>query len=120
MSPRKFMTATLVAAVVLTGYSAAVLAAGNAGSRSIKKVTHQNSNRLYVTGDEKWLNPDVCDNSSEVVLIASKLKSESIYREMFAMIMSAHLSGRTINVQVKDCVSVQGVSYPIVDEVSVR
>jgi len=45
---------------------------------------------------------------------------EAIYREMFAMITSAHLAGHEINVQVKGCLEFKGETYPVIVEVSVR
>jgi hypothetical protein len=110
----------LVAALVLATWATTALAAGNGGTRVIKKVTHTNAQRLLISGDSGWENPDVCDRSNQVVLAAAKLSNEAVYREMFAMIMSAHVAGRSVNVRVGGCIDIEGQTYPVVKEVTVR
>ncbi len=114
------LTAPLLAALLLATWATAAWAAGNAGTRGIKKVTHGNSQRLFIVGDSPWQNPDVCDVNHQVVLVAGRLANEAVYREMFAMIMSAHLAGRSVNVRVKGCIDIQGETIPVVNEVTVR
>lgn len=114
------MSRPLVAALVLATWATTALAAGNAGTRAIKKTTHTNAQRLIVSGDSPWKNPDACDHSNQVVLAAGRLSSEAVYREMFAMIMSAHVAGRSVNIGVEGCIDLGGESYPVVKEITVR
>lgn len=110
----------LLLALCLGCFVTTAQAADNAGTRTISKVSHLNSQRVLIRGDEAWTNPGVCDRDADVVLAASELSSEAVYRELFAMIMSAHVARREVNIQVKGCLAIRDVSYPVVKEVTVR
>jgi hypothetical protein len=114
------LAAPLLAALLLAPWATAAWGAGNAGTRVIKKVTHTNSQRLFIAGDSAWKNPDVCDVNQQIVLVAARLSNEAVYREMFAMIMAAHVAGRSVNVRVKGCIDIQGETFPVVNEITVR
>jgi hypothetical protein len=110
----------LIAILVIAAGTTTAWAAGSAGTRAIKKVTHTNAQRVLISADSAWENPDVCGRSNQVVLVAGRLSSEAVYREMLAMILSAHVAGRSVNLRVDGCIDVDGEGYPVVKEVTVR
>ena len=112
------MSRPLVAALVLATWATTALAAGNAGTRVIKKATHTNAQQLIVSGDSPWKNPDACDRSDQIVLASNQLKSAGVYREMLAMILSAHVSDRQIAAKVNGCVTINGKTYPKITQVT--
>ena len=107
-------------AVCLGYFATTVQAADNAGTRTITKVSHLNSQKVLIRGDEPWNNPGVCERDTSVVLAANQLSSEAVYKELFAMIMSAHIARREVNIQVNGCMTIRGVTFPVVKEVTVR
>jgi hypothetical protein len=110
----------LLLALCLGCLGTTVQAADNAGTRTISNVSHLNSQRVLIRSDEAWINPGVCDRDASVVLAASELYSKAVYKEMFAMIMSAHVARREVNIKVNGCLAIGGVSYPVVKQVTVR
>jgi len=62
------------------------------------------------------LNPDFCQKSNQIVLAAGQLANDSVYREMLAMLLSAQVTARRVEVRMKDCVIVNGTSYPSITQ----
>lgn len=110
----------LLASVLLTvGLSHNAFASGNAGNRPIKKLIHPNKTRVLVVADnQNWLNPDSCDKSNQVVLAAGQLASDKIFREMLAMLLSAQIAGRRVELRTTDCININGISYPVITQVT--
>ena len=89
------------------------------GNRAIKKLIHQNKTRVFVVADnQNWLNPDSCDKSNQVVLASGQLASDKVYRAMLAMLLSAQIAGRRVELKTTDCVNVNGTSYPVITQVA--
>ena len=110
---------SLSAGVLIVGLSHSALAAGNAGNRAIKKMIHPDSTRVLVVADGKiWLNPDACQKSNQVVLAAGQLANDKVYREMLAMLLSAHVSARRVELRTNGCVTIAGTSYPSITQVT--
>jgi hypothetical protein len=100
--------------------SQAAFGAGNSGKRAIKSLVHPNAERVQIVAKSNaWGNPDACDGSNQIVLSAKDLKSPGVYREMLAMILSAHVSDRQIAAKVNGCVTVNGKTYPKMTQVTV-
>ena len=119
MKTKRRVILALVAAIALAGLSHTAFAAGNAGNRAIKKMIHPDSTRVLVVADNKiWLNPDACDKSNQVVLAAGELANDKVYREMLAMLLSAQLSGRRVEVRTNGCLTVSGSTYPVITQVT--
>ena len=110
---------SLVAGILVAVLSHTAYAAGNAGNRAIKKMIHPNSTRVLVVADNKiWLNPDACDKSKQVVLAAGQLANDKVYREMLAMLLSAQVSGRRVEIRTNGCIAVTGTTYPLITQVT--
>lgn len=113
MTGKHAKAATVGIALLLA--SQFVLAAGSSGQRYINNLKHPNAEKVYVVSDgDDWGNPDACDRSNQLVLSKGKLKNEQIYRELLAMVLSAHLSDRQVAARVDGCVLVSGKSYPAI------
>ena len=109
----------LIVGVMAASLSHTAFAAGNAGNRAIKKMIHPDSTRVLIVAQNKiWLNPDACDKSNQVVLAAGELANDKVYREMFAMLLSAQLTGRRVEIRSKDCLTVNGSTYPSITQVT--
>ena len=107
------------AVVLVASLSHTAFAGGNAGNRAIKKMIHPDSTRVLVMADNKiWLNPDACDKSNQVVLASGQLSNDKVYREMLAMLLSAQLSGRRVEVRTNGCLTVSGSTYPVITQVT--
>lgn len=105
----------MAVAIVLSVVGTVAQAAGNSGKRNIEKVIHPNAARVHVVAaDSGWANPDACDRSDQLVLKKRDLSDERVYREMLAMILSAHLSDRQIAAKVRGCAAVNGLTYPLI------
>jgi hypothetical protein len=110
---------SLLAGVLIVGLSHSAFAAGNAGNRAIKKMVHPDSTRVLIVAEGKiWLNPDACDKSNQVVLASAQLANDKVYREMLAMLLSAQVSARRVELRTKDCVTITGTSYPSITQVT--
>ncbi|MCZ6604673.1 MAG: hypothetical protein O7A03_05960 [Alphaproteobacteria bacterium] len=71
-----------------------------------------------VTG--KWINPDLCDNDSRVVLPPPGAEGGTLaYREVYVSLLGAHLAKRKIKAFVKGCTSVGNQSYPTLVRVTI-
>ena len=109
----------LTAVVLVVSLSHKAFAAGNAGNRAIKKMIHPDSTRVLVVANNKiWLNPDACDKSNQLVLAAGQLTSDKVYREMLAMLLSAQVSERRVEVRTNGCLAVSGSTYPVITQVT--
>jgi hypothetical protein len=110
---------SLLAGVLIAGLSHSAFAAGNAGNRAIKKMIHPDSTKVLIVAEGKiWLNPDACDKSNQAVLASAQLANDKVYREMLAMLLSAHVSARRVELRTKDCVTINGTSYPSITQVT--
>jgi hypothetical protein len=110
---------SLLAGVLIAGLSHSAFAAGSAGNRAIKKMIHPDSTKVLIVAEGKiWLNPDACDKSNQVVLASAQLANDKVYREMLAMLLSAHVSARRVELRTKDCVTITGTSYPSITQVT--
>ena len=110
---------SLLTGVLIAGLSHSAFAAGNAGNRAIKKMIHPDSTRVLIVADGKiWLNPDACDKSNQVVLASAQLANDKVYREMLAMLLSAQVSARRVELRTKNCVTIGGTSYPSITQVT--
>lgn len=109
-----------VAAALVLGLSGTTAwAAGNSGKRNIKQLVHANTERVQVFADSSdWDNPDACDRSNQIVLASSQLKNAGVYREMLAMILSAHVSDRQIAAKVNGCLTINGKTFPKITQVT--
>jgi hypothetical protein len=104
-----------IVASALTLLSQSAYAAGNSGKRNIEKLIHPNAARVHVVAaDSGWANPDACDRSDQIVLKKRDLADEGVYREMLALILSAHVSDRQIAAKVRGCTAVNGQTYPLI------
>lgn len=111
--------AITVIATALMVLSQGVYAAGNSGKRAIKHLVHANAERVQVVADSSdWNNPDACDRSDQIVLASIQLKNAGVYREMLAMILSAHVSDRQIAAKVNGCIAINGKTYPKIAQVT--
>jgi len=110
----------LLGSVLLTvGLSHNAFAAGNAGNRVIKKLVKTDNSRVLVIPDiQNWLNPDGCDASDQVVLASGELTNDDVYRQMFAMLLSAYVGGQRVELRTKDCLGVNGTSYPVITQIT--
>lgn len=109
---------TVVAAALLV-LSQGANATGNSGKRAIKHLVHGNADRVQIVADSNdWNNPDACDRSDRIVLQSNGLKNATIYRHMFEMILSTHVSDRQIAAKVNGCVTINGKTYPKVFQVT--
>lgn len=115
--PGKIFSSFLIS-LLLVGLSHSAFAAGNAGNREIRKLTHANNSRLSIVATKNWLNPDSCNKSNQVILAAGRLVSEKVYREMYALALSAHVSGRRVEVRTDGCIGIAGTTYPVVSQIS--
>jgi hypothetical protein len=105
--------------MLLAGLSGNALAAGNSGKRTIKNLVHANTERVQVVAKgSAWKNPDACDGSDQLVLAADQVASSGVYREMLAMILSAHVSERQISAKVNGCVTINGKTYPKITQLT--
>ena len=68
--------------------------------------------------NKMWLNPDACQKSNQVVLAAGQLANDKVYREMLAMLLSAQVSARRVELRTNGCVTVGGTSYPSITQVT--
>ena len=119
MTIEKKLILSLMAGILIAGFSHSVLAGGNAGNRAIKKMIHPDSTRVLVVADNKiWLNPEACDKSNQIVLAAGQLTSDKVYREMLTMLLSAQVSERRVEVRTNGCLTVSGSTYPVITQVT--
>ena len=109
---------TLMAGILIAGLSQSVFAGGNAGNREIRKLIHPDSTRVLVVPTKNWLNPDACQKSNQAVLAAGQLVNDKVYREMLAMLLSAHVSARRVELRTNGCVTIAGTSYPSITQVT--
>jgi hypothetical protein len=116
---RNMTKAIAVLATALMVLSQGAYAAGNSGKRAIKNLVHANTERVQVVADSSdWKNPDACDRSDQIVLASNQLKSAGVYREMLAMILSAHVSDRQIAAKINGCVTINGKTFPKITQVT--
>jgi len=119
MNIGKKLFLSLMVVVLIAGISHSAFAAGNAGNRVIKKLVHPDKTRVLVVPDiQDWLNPDGCDASNQVVLASGELANDGIYREMFAMLLSAYVAERRVELRTNGCLGVNGTSYPVITQIT--
>ena len=112
------IVSSILTGLLLVGLCHSAFAAGNAGNREIRKLTHADNSRLAIIATKNWLNPDSCNKSNQVILAAGRLVSEKVYREMYALVLSAHVSGRRVEVRTDGCIGIAGTSYPVITQVT--
>lgn len=94
---------------------------GVSGTQNIKNLLHRNNQMVEIVGaNGNWQNPDVCPNASRLLLRRASLVNQDVYKEMFAMLLGAHLAGRPIAAKVSGCAVSGGVSYPVIVQLTVR
>ncbi len=118
MTIQRKLFVSLIAGALIAGLSHGAFAAGNAGNRELRKLTHADNSRLSIIATKNWLNPDACDKSNQVVLAAGRLVSDKVYREMYALVLSAHVTGRRVEVRTSDCIGIAGTTYPVVTQIT--
>jgi hypothetical protein len=118
MSVSGRIISSVLTTLVIVGLSHSAFAAGNAGNREIRKLTHADNSRLSIIATKNWLNPDSCNKSNQVILAAGLLVSEKVYREMYALVLSAHVSGRRVEVRTNGCIGIAGTTYPVITQVT--
>ena len=119
MKISKTIVLSLLVGVVIMGFNQVVFAAGNAGNRAIKKLIHPDSTRVFVKAfNTVWLNPDACDKSNQIVLASDQLSNENVYRELLAMLLTAHVAERRVEVRTNGCLSVGGTTFPLITQVT--
>jgi hypothetical protein len=119
MTHTRTRTIALLAGLALVAVSQGTLAAGNSGKRYIKQLVHPNAARLHVVAKgSEWDNPDACDRSDQIILTQDDVADERVYREMLAMILSAHVSDRRIAARVNGCTTINGQTYPAIVQVT--
>jgi len=119
MKTSRTIILSLLVGVFIAGLSHSAFAAGNAGNRVIKKLVHADNTRLLIIPDiQDWLNPDGCDDSNQVVLASGELANDGVYREMFAMLLSAYVGLRRVELRTNGCIGVNGTTYPLITQIT--
>jgi len=119
MKTSRTIILSVIVGMLIAGLSHGAFAAGNAGNRVIKKLVHPDKTRVLIVPDiQDWLNPDGCDASNQVVLASGELVNEGVYREMFAMLLSAYVGGRRVELRTSGCLGVNGTTYPLITQIT--
>lgn len=118
----RMIYAVLITGVIALGIgSLSASADGVSGAQKIKNLVHRNNQMIEIAGaNGKWQNPDVCPSSSRLLLRRASLVNQDVYKEMFAMVLGAHLAGRPIAAKVSGCSVSGGVSYPVIVQLTLR
>jgi hypothetical protein len=106
-----------ILALLLTVVPFAVFASGSAGTLTISSLEFDSVYGLVaVSGPSSWANPDGCAISSVVIIQASN----TYYKDLLALALTASASGKTVNFYVSGCGSTAGGTAPIVQVESIN
>ncbi len=94
-------------------------AGGWSGRQVLSQINHKNNRSVIVRGfNGDWRNPDVCDDASRAVLSPTTSTPEA-YTEKYAALLGAQLAGREVNLFLSGCISVSGVTRPVITEIAI-
>ena len=114
----------LVAAMVgvLCGLTATIaLAGGFTAKTTIKNLVVQTDKTIVVKGDAgDWANPDLCDSSVKIILPSpTSENAPEAYTEVYAVLLSAHLTGRQMRALLDGCMVLGNLSFPLISLVQI-
>ena len=91
------------------------------GKKSIRKITVRENQTIYVyPGSGEWSNPDLCDSAKRIILIRPGAEGAVIaYKEIYATLLSAHLTDRKIRAFLNGCKKISNKTYPILEQVEI-
>ncbi len=108
---------------VLCSLTAMFALAGEWSGRTlINKITVRADQTVIVFNKSgTWKNPDLCDSDKKIVLLPPGAEGEVLaYKEIYASLLSAHLTDRKIKAFLKGCASLGNKTFPALAQVSVH
>ncbi len=114
---RKLLTVIVGVLCSLTAMFA--LAGGNSGRTLIGTINILANQTVFITPESgAWINPDLCDNSKKIVLLPPGAQGATLaYKDMYALLLGAHLTKRDINVFLGGCTLIGNQTFPVVTRV---
>lgn len=108
-----------VTGVLLTMICTSVFAGGWSGQQVIKNLNFSRDKLVLVVGlYGPWDNPSNCDTDAKVVL--DPAAAQDSYDEAFAMVLSAHMTGREVAFFLSGCTLVGSKTVPVIKTVAVH
>lgn len=93
---------------------------GWTGRQVLRQVTHKNDRTVIVRGlNGDWKNPDVCDDASLAVLSPANVSAPEAYTEQYAALLGAQLTGREIKLFLSGCITVNGMTRPLITRIAI-
>jgi len=94
-------------------------AGGWSQSQTTKYLSKKTDRTVIVSGTEgAWGNPDLCDNDSTIVLLVKPSNTEW-YKETYALLLGAHLTGRKITARLSGCKLIGSSTFPVITTLKV-
>jgi hypothetical protein len=100
-----------VVVVLLSALHGAALGAGPSNVQTIANISEQATGVIFVAAQNgDWGNPDACTNSDRFMID----RQATARKELLALVLSAHLQGRTIRAFFSGCTPVGngGLTFP--------
>ena len=109
----------IMTGMLLTFLNTSAIAGGWSGQQVIKNLNFSRDKLVLVVGlYGPWNNPNGCDTDAKVVL--DPAAAEDSYDEAFAMLLSAHMTGREIAFFLSGCTLVGSKTVPVIKTVAVH
>ncbi len=112
-------TAVVVAVVVMSVPRAF---AGDWSGRTLLSQLTVRTDKTVIVRKETgaWLNPDVCLRDNVIVLLPPEaVGGAPAYKEVYATLLAAHLTGREVNFFIEGCTAIGSNTFPIFSQVAV-
>lgn len=109
----------LIGTVVFFGHFSVAVAGGLTNTQKTTLIQYLDDRIILIQGEGNWGNPDVCENETRVILLPEVLPSEAIFREIYASLLAAHLSGSDVRFRVQGCTELNNRTYPRVVRIDI-
>lgn len=119
MKMKKYIAITVA---VACGFSAPVALAGQWSAKTaIGKLTVKDDQTVLVSHESGiWTNPDLCDKDTQIILLPPGAEGGAVaYKEVYASLLGAHLTGREIKAFVDGCTLIGNRTYPSLKRIAV-
>lgn len=114
-------TATIALGLQLCFLTTTALGGEWTGRTTIRQLTIRDDRTVIVRQHGgSWINPDLCTRDGSILLSPPEVQGGAAgYKEIYATLLSALLTGRQINVFIDGCVSFGSHTFPAISQVAI-
>jgi hypothetical protein len=87
----------------------------------IDRISHRSDRVAFIYADDgEWRNPDSCNDSKGIILDPESMINDAAYKEEFAMLLTAKVSGGKVIAFVSGCYELpDGRTMPIIQRIAI-